>query len=59
MFDLHLEAVPHPEAFRPARPAFDVLIVAGDVWEGSSARALAIVAELAKGKPAVFVRWPS
>ena len=55
MSDLHLEAVPHPEAFRPTRPAFDVLVAAGDVWEGSSARALAIVAELAGGKPAVFV----
>ena len=32
-----------------------MLVVAGDVWEGSSARALAIVAEMAGGKPAVFV----
>ena len=53
--DLHLEAVPHPEAFRPQRPAFDVLVVAGDVWEGDSARALEVVAALADGKPAVFV----
>ena len=29
--DLHLEAVPHPEAYRPKRPPFDVLVVAGDV----------------------------
>ena len=55
MSDLHLETVPHPEAFRPVRLAFDVLVVAGDLWEGSSARALAIVAGLADGKPAVFV----
>jgi predicted ATPase/Icc-related predicted phosphoesterase len=53
--DLHLEAVPHPEAFRPVRPAFDVLVVAGDVWEGDSHRALETVAILADGKPAVFV----
>jgi predicted ATPase/Icc-related predicted phosphoesterase len=53
--DLHLEAVPHPEAYRPARPAFDVLVVAGDVWEGDSRRALETVARLADGKPAVFV----
>lgn len=53
--DLHLEAVPHPEAFRPNRPAFDVLIVAGDVWEGEIQRALEAVAALANGKPAVFV----
>ncbi len=53
--DLHLEAVPHPEGFRPARPAFDVLVAAGDVWEGDPRRALQIVASLAGGKPAVFV----
>jgi predicted ATPase/Icc-related predicted phosphoesterase len=53
--DLHLEAVPHPEAFRPARPEFDVLVVAGDIWEGDTCRALELVASLANGKPAVFV----
>jgi predicted ATPase/Icc-related predicted phosphoesterase len=53
--DLHLEAVPHPEAFRPVRPVFDVLVIAGDVWEGDSRRALETVAALADGKPAVFV----
>lgn len=53
--DLHLNTVPYPEAFQPARPAFDVLVAAADVWEGSSARAMAIVAKLAGGKPAVFV----
>jgi 3',5'-cyclic AMP phosphodiesterase CpdA len=55
MSDLHLEAVPYPEAFRPVRPAFDVLVVAGDVWEGDSRRALETVAALADGRPAVFV----
>ena len=53
--DLHLDAVPYPEAFRPPRPVFDILVVAGDVWQGSSAQALEIVAGLAGGKPAVFV----
>ncbi len=53
--DLHLEAVPHPEAYRPKRPEFDVLVVAGDVWEGDIGRALETVARLADGKPAVFV----
>ena len=43
MSDLHLEAVRYPEAFQPERPGFDVLIVAGDVWEGSSARALSTI----------------
>jgi len=52
--DLHLEAVPHPENFRPARPEFDVLVVAGDVWEGDVERALKVTAALADGKPAVF-----
>ncbi len=53
--DLLFEAVPHPEGFRPVRPEFDVLVVAGDVWDGDMRRALEIVAVLADGKPAVFV----
>jgi predicted ATPase/Icc-related predicted phosphoesterase len=53
--DLHLEAVPHPEAYRPPRPEFDVLVVAGDMWEGDIGRALETVARLADGKPGVFV----
>lgn len=53
--DLHLEAVPYPQAFRPRRPEFDVLVVAGDVWEGDSCRALEVVAALADGRAAVFV----
>jgi len=55
MSDLHFEAVPHPEGFRPVRPEYDVLVVAGDVWEGDTRRALEFVAALANGKPAVFV----
>jgi len=53
--DLHFEAVPHPEAYRPARPEFDVLVVAGDVWEGDPRRALDFCSAWAGGKPAVFV----
>lgn len=55
MSDLHLETVRYPDAYRPRCAGFDVLVVAGDVWKGSSARALATVAQLAQGKPAVFV----
>jgi len=53
--DLHLEAVPYPEAFDPPRPGFDVLIAAGDIHEGDSDLAMRIAARLADGKPAVFV----
>jgi Icc-related predicted phosphoesterase len=53
--DLHLEAARHPEAFHPVRPDFDVLVVAGDIWEGDIGRALHMVARLAASKPAVFV----
>ena len=53
--DLHLEVVPHPEAYRPALPAFDVLVVAGDVWQGEIERAMGMVARLANGRPAVMV----
>ena len=53
--DLHLEAVRYPDAFRPVRPTFDVLVVAGDIWEGDIAQGLRVMADLAAGKPAVFV----
>ncbi len=53
--DLHLEAVGFPEAFKPARTDFDVLVAAGDVCEGDSEAALRVVARLANGKPAVSV----
>ena len=55
MSDLHLEAVRYPNAFRPRAPAFDVLVVAGDVLQGDSDRAIRLVAALAGGRPAVFV----
>ncbi len=53
--DLHYEAVPYPEACWPRRPDFDVLVVAGDVFQGDPARALRIVAQLACDRPSVFV----
>ncbi|MGI4745353.1 MAG: metallophosphoesterase [Janthinobacterium lividum] len=55
MSDLHLEAVPYPQSFRPLRPDFDVLVVAGDVFQGDASHALRIVAALADGRPSVFV----
>jgi Icc-related predicted phosphoesterase len=53
--DLHLEAVPYLDAFDPTRADFEVLIAAGDIYEGDSDTAMRIVARLAGGKPAVFV----
>ncbi len=53
--DLHLEATPYPQAYRPAPPDFDVLVVAGDVFEGAPDQALRVVQRLAGGRPAVFV----
>jgi 3',5'-cyclic AMP phosphodiesterase CpdA len=55
MSDLHLEAVAFPEAFKPAPPDFDVLVVAGDVCEGDTDGALRKVRNLANDKPVVFV----
>ena len=53
--DLHLEAVPHPDAFDPPRPDFDVLVCAGDVWEGRTDLACAFLRQLAGDRPVVFV----
>ena len=55
MSDLHMESVPFPGAFAPARPDFDVLVAAGDIWQGDVRRGLDILARLAGGKPVVFV----
>jgi len=55
MSDLHLESVPYPDAFRPARPDFDVLVAAGDIWEGDIPRAFRLLEDLASGKPIMFV----
>ena len=54
MSDLHLEAVRHPDAYRPRCAGFDVLVVAGDVQHGAT-QAVATVARLAGGRPSVFV----
>lgn len=40
--DLHLETLPYPENFRPAPPAFDVLVAAGDIQEGDPGRGFAV-----------------
>ncbi len=53
--DLHLETSPYPQSYHPTRPDFDVLVAAGDVFEGDPAQALRIVSQLAGGRPAVFV----
>lgn len=55
MSDLHLESVPYPGAFAPARPDFDVLVAAGDIWQADVRRGLDLLARLAGGKPVVFV----
>ena len=31
--DLHLETALFPDAYDPPRPAFDVLVAAGDIWD--------------------------
>lgn len=53
--DLHLESVPHPQLFRPEPGEFDVMVVAGDVWQGGLSRGFEVLARLARGKPIVFV----
>jgi len=55
MSDLHLETFRFPGAFRPARPDFDILVAAGDVWEANCRAAFLTLAQLAAGKPIVFV----
>jgi Icc-related predicted phosphoesterase len=55
MSDLHLEAIPYPEAFQPQTPAFDVLVAAGDIWQGDCLRAFRFLRRLAGDKPVVFV----
>ena len=53
--DLHFETIPYPEAFDPARPDFDVLVAAGDIWEADTLRAFRLLRALAGSKPIVFV----
>lgn len=53
--DLHLEALPYPDNFRPEPPPFDVLVAAGDIWEADLGRGFAILRRLAGNKPVVCV----
>lgn len=53
--DLHLETLPYPENFRPEPPFFDVLVAAGDIWEGDPGRGFAVLRRLAGNKPVVCV----
>ena len=53
--DLHLETVPYPQEFRPVQPDYDVLVAAGDIWEGDCASAFRFLRTLAPEKPIVFV----
>ena len=53
--DLHLEHVPHPDQFRPEPGAFDVLVCAGDVWQGRVDLGLRTLRRLAGSCPVVFV----
>lgn len=52
--DLHLELVRYEWKPRPAADV-DVLVVAGDVFEGDIARGIRWTAEVADGRPSVFV----
>lgn len=53
--DLHLETVPFPTAFNPKRPDFDVLLSAGDTWQGNIAGGFQFLRGLAGRKPIVAV----
>jgi Icc-related predicted phosphoesterase len=53
--DLHLEAVPNPDGYMPPLPDCDVLVCAGDVFEGYTWKGLDILKRLARGKPVVWV----
>jgi predicted phosphodiesterase len=39
----------------PLNESFDVLICAGDTWEGQPEKAVQSVVDLARGKPAIIV----
>ena len=55
MSDLHLESVPHPDAFDPHCPDFDVLVCAGDTWQGRTDLAFEALRRLAGDRPVVTV----
>ncbi len=52
--DLHLERRPLSEVHTPAG-RYDVLVCAGDIWEGEPRKALRALARLACGRPIVVV----
>ncbi|UMY16943.1 metallophosphoesterase [Methylobacterium organophilum] len=53
--DLHLERRRLDLIPRPDAEAFDVLVCAGDLWEGHPEQGLAAVLDLAAGRPVVLV----
>lgn len=53
--DLHLETIPFPSQFKPQAGDFDVLVLAGDVWEGDTIRGMRVARRLAGDRPVVFV----
>ncbi|WP_244498023.1 metallophosphoesterase [Aureimonas sp. AU40] len=53
--DLHLETLPHPDAFAPTPPDFDVLVCAGDVWRADPTHGFRVLRRLAGQKPVVCV----
>lgn len=52
--DLHVECYPEGRGLLPA-PDFDVLVVAGDIWEGEPGRAIEALVEMSGGRPTVAV----
>lgn len=53
--DLHLEVARFDWTPTPPADGFDVLVVAGDVYEGDVARGIEWTARVAAGRPSVFV----
>lgn len=51
--DLHLEGFPFPSAFAPRRPSFDVLVSAGDIWQGNISAGFQFLRRLAGDKPVI------
>lgn len=54
MSDLHCEEGPL-RGLPASRPEFDILVVAGDLWEGNPVEGIRTVAAIAGGRPAVAV----
>jgi Icc-related predicted phosphoesterase len=51
--DLHLEGFPFPSAFAPRRPIFDVLVSAGDIWQGNIPAGFQFLRHLAEDRPVI------